>query len=144
MSVFVEDFVSVSNPELKTKKFTIKSSVEGLEASVIGYAAAITNLTVPDKDGNYEQAKISVLNSYAQTCSRMLGIPFYFHSLRHMLTTLMAGKYHIPSKVIQEYFGWSSTALVDIYDDTEVADTFGDYFSKDGIKECKQGSLSSI
>lgn len=99
---------------------------------------------VPDKDGNYEQAKISVLNSYAQTCSRMLGIPFYFHSLRHMLTTLMAGKYHIPSKVIQEYFGWSSTALVDIYDDTEVADTFGDYFSKDGIKECKQGSLSSI
>ena len=51
MSVFVEDYVSASNPGIKTKKFTIKSSIEGFEASVIGYAAAITNLTIPGKDG---------------------------------------------------------------------------------------------
>ena len=97
-----------------------------------------------DKDNGYVQAKASIMNGYAECCSRILDLPFYFHSLRHMLTTLMAGRYHIPSKVIQEYFGWSSTALVDIYDDTEVADTFGDYFSKDGIKECQQGSLNSL
>lgn len=97
-----------------------------------------------DADNNWIQAKVSTMNSYADTCSRLLGVPFYFHSLRHMLTTLMAGKYHIPSKVIQEYFGWSSTALVDIYDDTEVADTFGNYFGKEGIIECQQGKITDV
>ena len=53
-------------------------------------------------------------------------------------------KKNIPIDVIKEFFGWSSTELVGIYNDSSAEDDFGKYFTKDGIKEGKQGSLSDL
>ena len=50
MSITTSDYLSVKNPDLKAKKFTM--TIEGgYEASVITYGAVITDLIVPDKDG---------------------------------------------------------------------------------------------
>ena len=50
MSITTSDYLSVKNPDLKAKKFTITID-GGYEASVITYGAVITDLIVPDKDG---------------------------------------------------------------------------------------------
>ncbi len=50
MSITTGELVSVKDPSLKAKKFTITID-GGYEASVITYGAVITDLIVPDKDG---------------------------------------------------------------------------------------------
>ena len=47
---------------------------------------------------------------------KFLGVPFYSHSLRHYLTTLLAKK-NIPTPLIQEIFGWSGPEMVQLYTD---------------------------
>ena len=101
-------------------------------------------LSVDEETGEYIQMKTSTLDSYAVTCTRILGVPYYFHSARHKLTTLLSSKYNLPAKVIQEFFGWNSQEMIGIYDDSEAVDDFGKYFSKDGITKAEQGSLSSL
>lgn len=52
MSITTRDYLSVNNPDkFKAKQFTLTVD-GGYEASVITYGAVITNLFVPDKDGN--------------------------------------------------------------------------------------------
>ncbi len=102
---------------------------------------------VTDKNGvHYEQAGITLLDSYAETCSRLLGIPFYFHSMRHNLVSRLS-KYNIPSNIIVEFVGWSKeggSAMIGIYDDNEAVDDFGKYFSADGIVKQEEKSLSDL
>lgn len=93
--------------------------------------------------GEWEQMKVSRLNSWAITFSEMLGKDFYFHSLRHFLTSKMK-RYNIPDNVIQEFFMWSSAEMVGIYNDNEASEEFGKYFSKDGMIEGKSGSLGDL
>ena len=50
-----------------------------------------------------------------------LKVPFYSHSLRHYLTTLLSKK-NIPYILIKEIMGWSSIEMVGIYDDTTARD----------------------
>ena len=83
------------------------------------------------------------MDSYAETCSRFLGQPFYFHCLRHQLCSRLC-KYNLPPKIIQEYFGWSSQDLISVYDDSEAVDDFGKYFSADGIVKQEEKSLSDL
>lgn len=101
-------------------------------------------LLVTREDNEWVQIKISTLDSYAESCTRILEIPFYFHSLRHHLTTSMASKYNLPAQIIQEYFGWASQDMISTYNDAEAVDDFGKYFGADGIKEVKQGSLADM
>lgn len=82
---------------------------------------------------NGETMSVSVLDSYAETISRYLGRPFYFHSLRHQLCSRLF-RLGLPSDVIQEYFGWSSAEMLQIYNDNDASDSFGKFFTKDGIK----------
>ena len=102
---------------------------------------------VTDKNGvHYEQAGITLLDSYAETCSRILGIPFYFHSMRHNLVSRLS-KYNIPSNIIVEFVGWSKeggSAMIGIYDDNEAVDDFGKYFTSDGIVKQEEKSLSDL
>ena len=100
-------------------------------------------LFVTKNDDEYVQAKPSLFDSYAQTATNILGKPFYFHCMRHYLCTLLNEK-KIPSNVIQEFFGWSSEQMVSLYNDKNASDSFGDYFTKDGIQEGRQGNLSDI
>lgn len=95
------------------------------------------------KPNTGERMKLSTLYSYAETLSKMFGVPFYFHCVRHYLCTRMR-KYNLPSNIIKEFFGWSNLEMIEIYDDTDASEEFGKYFTKDGIKEAKEGSLSEM
>lgn len=95
------------------------------------------------KENTGEQLKVSTLDSWAKTLTKMFGVSFYWHSMRHYLCTKLR-KYNLPSSVIQEYFGWSSSQMIDIYDDTDKSEELGKYFTKDGIKQVKEGSINDI
>lgn len=97
-------------------------------------------LFVTKRNGEYLQADITLMDSYAQTCSKILNKDFYFHSLRHFLCSKLCKK-NIPTSIIQEYYGWSSVDMINIYNDNEATDSFGEYFTKDGIKEATEGTL---
>lgn len=93
------------------------------------------------KDGT--TMTVSGLDSYAETISKYLGRPFYFHSLRHQLCTRLF-KIGLPSDVIQEYFGWSSAEMLNLYNDSDASESFGKFFTKDGIRGSETQSFSDI
>lgn len=95
------------------------------------------------KPDTNEILKISTLNSYTAIISKILGRDFYFHSLRHQLCTRLS-KIGLPSNVIQEYFGWSNVSMIQVYDDSEASESFGDFFTTDGIKGSETKGLSDL
>lgn len=86
---------------------------------------------------------IGILDTYAAYITKLLGRPFYFHSLRHQLCTRLF-KIGLPADVIQEYFGWSGLEMTALYNDSEASDTFGKYFTENGIKGSETKGLSDI
>ena len=92
---------------------------------------------------NGEPAKISLMDSYSETISKVLGRPFYFHSLRHQLCSRLF-RIGLPADVIQEYFSWKSADMLNIYNDNEASDSFGKFFTKDGIKGSETKGLSDL
>lgn len=78
-------------------------------------------------DGEYSGAKISTANSWAKKISSILGEEYYCHCTRHYATT-RAKRNGIPDSVIQKMTGWSSTDLVQLYDDREDHEELEDYF----------------
>ena len=97
------------------------------------------------KNGEWidEPIGASTFDSWAKTFSRMLEKPFYLHSLRHWLTTMLS-KSNIPYDIIQEMIGWESTDMVKIYDDSDSKDKLSMYFGAEGIKNVKQKSITDI
>lgn len=98
-----------------------------------------------DEDGNITWRPIttSTLDYWAGKFSDFLGVDFYWHSMRHQFTTsLLSAK--IPNSVIQSIIGWSSAEMILHYDDREIDDELGEYFSKDGIKQVEVGSLDKL
>lgn len=93
------------------------------------------------KDG--ETLKIGGMDAYADIISNYLEKPFYFHALRHQLCTRLF-KLGLPSDVIQEYFGWSSAEMLSIYNDAEASDSFGKFFTSEGIKGSENKGLSNL
>lgn len=93
------------------------------------------------KDG--EPLTISNLDYYSEVISKILERPFYFHSLRHFLTSRLF-RLGLPADVIQEYFGWSSAEMLKIYNDNEASDSFGRYFTDSGIKGTESKGLSDL
>ena len=89
---------------------------------------------------NEEVLKVSTLDSYSKTISNILGRPFYFHSLRHQLCTRLM-KIGVPTDTIQEYFGWANISMLSIYNDNDASDTFGEYFTSEGIVGKNKTSL---
>ena len=100
-------------------------------------------LFVGKLNGIYSQMKVSTLDGWASVFSKILGVDFYFHCLRHQLATRLS-RLHLPNNIIQEFFGWSSSEMLKIYDDSEASEEFGKYFTKDGIIEGKDGSFEDI
>lgn len=90
-----------------------------------------------------ETCPVSTMDSISETVTRILGRPFYFHSLRHFLCSRLF-RIGLPADIIQEYFGWSSADMLGIYNDNEASDSFGKYFTSDGIKGSDKNSLSDI
>lgn len=83
-------------------------------------------LFVTKRENGYEQATISTANSMAATVSRLCGVDFYSHSLRHFFATLLKRK-NFPDDIIVQIFGWESSEMLKIYSDItpeEVMDSF--------------------
>jgi integrase len=97
----------------------------------------------PDRDDPTQAVPISTLNSWAETFSNILGIPVYWHSLRHFFTTSLA-KANLPDSVIKTIIGWESLEMVEIYKDIDDEEEIGKYFSDGEIIGQKQTTLSDL
>lgn len=81
----------------------------------------------PDPSDPTQHLNALTLNSWARTFSAILGVDFYWHSMRHHYTTYLSEQ-GIPDNVIQEILGWSDISLVSVYRDTDVVAEIGKYF----------------
>jgi integrase len=100
----------------------------------------------PKKVGNEyidEPMDSKTLNSWAGSFSKILGVDFYFHSLRHYFTTACS-RSGLPDDVIQMIIGWSSLDMVSLYKDIDADEQFEKYFADGGIKKVEQKSLSDL
>ena len=96
-------------------------------------------------NGKYidEPIGIESIDGWSDEFSKVLGKPFYIHSLRHYWTT-QALKSSLPANVVQELCGWSSADMIHLYDDSTAEDMFAKYFDENGIKQVEQKSLSDL
>ena len=83
------------------------------------------------------------MNSWAETFSNILGIPIYWHSLRHFFTTSLA-KANLPDSVIKTIIGWESLEMVGVYKDIDDEEEIGKYFVDGEIIGQKQTGLSDL
>lgn len=67
----------------------------------------------PDGDDPTQPLPISTLNSWAETFSNILGVPMYWHAMRHFFTTYLA-KANLPDSAIKTIIGWESLEMVEI------------------------------
>lgn len=72
----------------------------------------------------------STITSWSNTCSNILGKPFYPHSLRHYYVSSLS-RAGIPENVITQIVGWDSAEMCSIYNDNPADDQIARYF-KDG------------
>ena len=90
-----------------------------------------------------EPMAVTTLDSWARNFGSFFNKPFYWHSLRHYLTT----KLHesgMPDNIIQTMIGWESADMLNIYIDTEADKQFEQYFGADGIKKGRKFSLEQL
>lgn len=101
---------------------------------------------IPKKEnGEYtdKQISISTMDYWAKQFSKELGMPFYWHSMRHYFTTACA-RSGLPDDVIRMLVGWESNEMVKIYKDIDADEQFEKYFSPNGIKSAEYKGLSDI
>lgn len=97
----------------------------------------------PLKENPGEHMRPETLNSWANTFSRILGVDFYMHSLRHCWTTglVRAG---LPETAIKTLGQWSSLDMVAVYNDCEEEEQFANYFKNGDIDISGRTSLSDL
>ena len=100
-------------------------------------------LFVTRRNGEWVPATDTTLQSWKKTFSDILNTPFYFHSLRHYLTTKLRAN-NIPDRIIKDWFGWESIDMIEIYDDNEAEDSFSEFFTSDGVKKVEKKSMEDI
>ena len=100
-------------------------------------------LFVTKNKGIWSKMKPDTLNSYSLTNSQILGVDFYYHSLRHNFVTYLV-KSGLPDSIIVSIIGWKDAKMLGVYDDNPIDDKFGKWFDKDGIKQNKQTELSDL
>ena len=113
------------------------------ERKRLGVPDEIDDIFVVKKKDSWKPATIGVLNYYAELFSKILNVDFYFHLMRHNFTTSLS-QASVPSTIIKDLIGWSSVEMVDLYNDSEVDDEIGKYFSEDGINQVEQKGLSDL
>ena len=101
---------------------------------------------IPGKENGIfvdKQVTISTMDSWAETFTRFLKVPFYWHALRHYYVTACS-KSGLPDDVIKNLVGWESNDMVAIYKDIDADEQFSQYFGEDGIKTIEKKSLSDL
>ena len=86
-------------------------------------------LFVVYREGEYIPAKISTINSWSRLLSKILGVPFYPHCVRHYFVTYLKRKGY-PDDVIKALVKWESTAMIAIYNDIDDAEELETFFSQ--------------
>ena len=84
----------------------------------------------------------NAMDGWTISYSRILGVPFYWHSLRHYFTTHLS-KCGIPDGVIVNIVGWDSADMCSVYKDIDADDEISSWFGAEGIKD-KSGSLNDL
>ena len=97
----------------------------------------------PDRYNPEIPMSVTTLNSWANTFSRIIGVDFYWHAMRHMTVTNFK-RAGIPDTVIQQYIGWSDISMVPVYSDMQADEQLGMYFTEDGIISPQQKSLGDL
>lgn len=97
----------------------------------------------PNKSNLEECVKITTINSWSNTFSRIAGKPAYIHSLRHYFTTSLA-KAGIPDGVIQSIVAWESSDMVRLYTDLDADEQIGMYFKNGDISVPEKKSLADM
>lgn len=97
----------------------------------------------PDKADPSQHMNIATMNSWANTFSRIMGVDFYWHAMRHATVTNFK-RAGIPDTVIQQYMGWADISMVPVYSDLKADEQLGMYFTKDGIVAPQAKNLSDI
>lgn len=70
---------------------------------------------------NGEPAELGTIRSWSEKWETFLGVPFYFHSLRHYLVTNLT-RIGMESDFIVELSGWSSAQMYNTYNDLTAKD----------------------
>lgn len=113
------------------------------ERKRLGVPDEIEEIFVSKSNGIYKCADVSCFNRYAMIIEKILGKPYYTHSMRHYFTTMLCSKYNLPAEVVRQIIGWDSD-MIKIYNDAEVDDELDKYFNEDGVIEFKSGTLSDL
>lgn len=97
-------------------------------------------------DGKWvdEQMEISQADSWAKTFSRILGKPWYAHSMRHWYTSYLLDQ-NLPESIVQSIQGWEpGGGMVNLYDDRPKDAQFEKYFGAEGIKQVEKQTLDGL
>ena len=97
----------------------------------------------PNPDDLSKARSISTVNSWANTFSNILGVPWYAHACRHRFTTALS-KSGIPDNVIKEIVGWQNLEMVALYRDTDADEEIGKFFTDGEIILQKPATLRSL
>lgn len=81
----------------------------------------------PLKSDPTKHLKAETLNSWSISFSKLLNVDFYWHSLRHYMTTYLS-RMGIPDSVIAEIISWESVDMVNVYKDISVEENLQQYF----------------
>ena len=113
------------------------------ERERLGVTSNIDDIFIKKEDGEWRGAKVSQLNYYADYFSGMLNEDFYWHALRHQFTTELLNQ-GLPESVVQQIIGWSSSDMVNLYDDRDKDDLIGEYFKDGDIIKKENKNLSDL
>lgn len=83
-------------------------------------------------------AKTETIRGWSEKWEKRLGVPFYFHSLRHYFVTQLT-RLKLDSEFIVEISGWSSTDMYKIYNDLTAKDR--EWKNLDNLKAFTDPSL---
>lgn len=66
-------------------------------------------------------ATATTVKTWSAHFEKFLGVPVYSHSFRHYFVTLLSKK-NIPYNLIQAIVGWSSSEMIQVYDDSLISE----------------------
>lgn len=93
--------------------------------------------------GIWSPADITLLDSYSITFSKILGINFYWHSVRNYHCTNLC-RNNIPMDIVKDLFGWDSVEMVSLYNLSSVDEELGNYFDENGIKTIENRNFKDL
>ena len=97
----------------------------------------------PKTSNKNEHVSVDTFDTWAELFTKLSGKNFYWHSIRHYATTEFR-KNNIPTDVVQEFIGWESADMVNLYTDISADDKIGQYFDENGIKQIKETTLAEL